>query len=86
VLLSAASSIYPGIAIETIAISYKNLRGESKHPVSPCGICRQTLAEYQERMKQPIRLILAGEEGKVYIIPQADMLLPLQFSGEDMKA
>lgn len=85
VLLSAASSVYPGIPIETIAISYHNEHGESKHPVSPCGICRQSMVEYQERMKHPIRLILAGEEGKVYIIPDAGLLLPLQFSGSDLK-
>ncbi len=86
VLLSAASSVYPGVAINSMAISYHNDHGTSKNPVSPCGICRQTIVEYQNRTKQPIRLILAGEEGKVYIIPRADMLLPLQFSGDDLKA
>ncbi len=85
VLLSAASAVYPGIPIQTIAISYHNELGESSHPVSPCGICRQSLVEYQERMKQPIRLILAGEQGNVYIIPDAGLLLPLQFSGADLK-
>ncbi len=84
VLLSAASSLYPEIPIETIAISYLNEKGSSNRPVTPCGICRQTLTEYQTRLQHPIRLILAGQEGKVYVIPQADMLLPLGFSGEDL--
>ena len=85
VLLSAASSLYPGVPIETIAISYHNDNGNSNRPISPCGICRQSLAEYESRFQHPIRLILGGLEGKIYIIPKASMLLPLSFSGEDMQ-
>jgi len=85
VLLSAASSLYPGVPIHAIAISYHNDHGASNRPISPCGICRQSLAEYESRFGQPIRLILGGMDGKVFIIPKAGMLLPLQFSGEDMR-
>lgn len=83
--LSAASSLYPGIPVTTIAVSYDNEQGESLQPVSPCGICRQTLAEYQQRFGAPIRLILAGLSGKVIIVPDAGHLLPLSFSAESMK-
>ena len=65
VLLSAASSLYPGVPIETIAISYHNDNGNSNRPISPCGICRQSLAEYESRFQHPIRLILGGLEGKI---------------------
>jgi cytidine deaminase len=85
VLLSAAASLFPNIAIDTIAISYDNKNGKSDRPISPCGICRQTLSEYEERVKQPIRLILSGLEGKVYIIKKASQLLPLSFGGDDLK-
>jgi len=85
VLLSAASSLYPGVPIQTIAISYNGANVNSNRPISPCGICRQTLVEYETRFKQPIRLILAGMEGKIFIIPKASLLLPFGFSGEDMK-
>jgi cytidine deaminase len=85
VLLSAASSVYPGIPIETMAISYDGEQANSNRPISPCGVCRQTLAEYETHLKQPIRLILGGMEGKIFIIPRASMLLPFGFSGEDMK-
>jgi cytidine deaminase len=86
VLLSAASSLYPGIPIHTIAISYDGENVNSNRPISPCGICRQTLVEYESRFQHPIRLILGGKEGKVFIIPQASMLLPFGFSGEDMNS
>ena len=84
-LLASAASLFPNIPIQSLAISYVNDNGESNHPISPCGMCRQSLLEYEGRVKQPIRLILGGQEGKVYIIPQANMLLPLSFTGGDMK-
>ncbi|MBC7828090.1 MAG: cytidine deaminase [Chitinophagaceae bacterium] len=84
VLLSAASSVYPAIPIDTIAISYNNLHGESDHPIAPCGICRQSLHEYEKRMNHPIRLILGGKKGKVYIVDQASRLLPMAFTKSEL--
>lgn len=85
VLLSAASSLYPGVPVDSIAISYHTENGSSNRPITPCGICRQSLVEYESRLQHPIRLILGGMEGKIFIIPKAKMLLPLGFSEEDMK-
>ncbi|MFM6925337.1 MAG: cytidine deaminase [Ferruginibacter sp.] len=85
VLLASAASLYPGIAIDTIAISYDNTRGASNHPISPCGMCRQSLVEYQERVKQPIRLILSGLDGTVIVVEKASLLLPLSFGSADLK-
>jgi cytidine deaminase len=85
VLLASASSLYPQVPIVSIAISYANHNGESDHPVSPCGICRQSLLEFEKKMNQPIRLILGGLEGRVFIIPKAGLLLPLSFTSDDMK-
>lgn len=85
VLLSSVSSQYPGIAIETIAVTYVNENGESSHPIAPCGICRQSLQEYEHRLKNPIRLILGGITGKVFIIPKASSLMPLAFTGNELK-
>ncbi|MEO7768439.1 MAG: cytidine deaminase [Ferruginibacter sp.] len=85
VLLSAASSLYPNVPIDSIAISYNNLNGDSGHPVTPCGICRQSLAEYEERVKQPMRLIMSGKKGAVHILEKASQLLPLSFTPEDLK-
>jgi cytidine deaminase len=84
VLLSAISSLQPGIAIETMAVSYQSKKLKSDHPISPCGMCRQALQEFEGRTNKPIRLILAGMEGKVYVIKSASQLLPLAFRSEEL--
>jgi cytidine deaminase len=86
VTLSAASATYPGIAITSLALTYINESGDSNHPISPCGICRQTLAEYEQRFGQAIRLILGGSSGKIYIINRATDLLPFAFSSQELKS
>ena len=85
VLLSAIASQFNEAAIITMAISYDNLKGESKSPISPCGICRQSLTEYEDRTHQSIRIILSGLTGEVYVIEKASHLLPLSFTAVDMK-
>src|ERR1700759_1438095 len=67
VLLGNAATLFPGISIDTIAISYDSDEVPSDHPISPCGMCRQALLEYETRTHTPIRLILSGQRGKIYI-------------------
>jgi cytidine deaminase len=83
-LLSVASTLYPGAPIETLAISYFNENGASDSPITPCGICRQSLSEFQARTGRPMRLILGGLAGPVWVLEDAGALLPLAFSSGDM--
>jgi cytidine deaminase len=85
VLLAAVAALHPPATIETMAISYHNQHGESTTPITPCGICRQAIQEYTHRTGKPIRLILGGMQGQVYIIPDANYLLPLSFTAHDLK-
>ena len=84
-LLATVGQLFPNEPIVSMAISYNNLNGESNRPLSPCGMCRQALQEYEGRVHQPIRLLLSGMEGKVYVISKSTNLLPFSFSGDDLK-
>lgn len=85
VLLASISSVFPKIPIDTIAISYKSENQKSDHPISPCGICRQSLQEFEGRVKHPVQLILGGMQGPVYVIDSASRLLPLAFTSEELQ-
>src|ERR1700724_638105 len=85
VALSAASATFPGIAVSSLALTYVSESGNSNRPISPCGICRQTLSEYEQRFGQSIRLILGGISGEIYIINRATDLLPFAFNSQELK-
>src|SRR5438067_1588751 len=82
VLLSTISSLYPETPIDSMAVSYQSDFIKSDHPISPCGMCRQFLQEFEHRVG-PIRLILGGMEGKIFIIQSASQLLPLAFTSDE---
>lgn len=84
-LLSVAGAQHPGVPIETLAISYHNENGMSDRPVSPCGICRQSLQEFEQRTGRAVRVILGGETGKVIVLEQSGLLLPFAFSADELR-
>jgi cytidine deaminase len=84
VLLSNAAIQYPGIAIESMAISYHSNKRLSDQPISPCGMCRQALVEYETRVNATMRLILAGETGEIIVTETALHLLPFAFGNQHL--
>ena len=75
-----ANAQYPNIAPVTIAIAARRASEEVflTAPISPCGICRQALIESEMRYRQPIRVLLYGED-VIYELEKVSSLLPFQF-------
>lgn len=87
VALFYASAIKPDIPPLGIAITVNY----DRHPtfdqvVSPCGGCRQVIAEYEYKFKLPITIYLLGRGEKVAIVRSMNELLPLLFSGDVLKS
>jgi cytidine deaminase len=85
VALFHASSQYPDQKIITIAVSAASKNKVVNKPVSPCGACRQAISEYEIKFRSPVKMILGGESGEVYISDAMTNLLPLTFTSEDLK-
>ena len=79
--LAAAASQHPGVPVVAMAITVRSAGQTVDQPASPCGSCRQQLFEHETRFGTPVRLILRGETGPVYIFDSAADLLPFGFAG-----
>jgi cytidine deaminase len=84
-VLNYAKSNFPNLPVTKLAIAAENDGHYTSNPLPPCGLCRQALLEAEQRQEQPITLYLCGEE-KIWVIPSAAALLPLQFDGEALNA
>ena len=75
-----ASAQFPKVAIKAVAVAVKAENTVIDEPLSPCGGCRQVIAEYETKFEKPIRIIMSGEKGQIYIAKSIESLLPLMFT------
>jgi len=75
-----AGAKYPGVKIKSIAITAASKKYKVETPVPPCGSCRQSLSEYENKQKEPIMLFLMGENGEVLKCNSISDILPLAFN------
>ncbi len=85
VAIFAASSKYPGVAVEAMAIAVRTDLFDVPLPLSPCGGCRQVLMEYRHRQKSPMRVILTGTGNTVWVFEDVSVLLPFAFEADGLK-
>ena len=85
VAVFAAAANFPGVKIKSIAITALSKQFLIDKPITPCGACRQAIAEYEHRYQHPIRMIMTGETGTVLVADSIRNFLPYQFNGDDLK-
>ena len=82
--LSNSITNFPREKVMAVAISALGKDNKTDDHISPCGMCRQVLAEEESRKGNKIRIILAGNS-KILIINSISDLLPLQFNKENLR-
>jgi cytidine deaminase len=71
-IIAAISAEGPGMKIVSIAVT-----ANSPMPISPCGACRQVIAEFSVKGNAPTSIIFRSSEGM--IIRSVDEILPGSF-------
>jgi len=74
----AASAKYPDKEMVSLALVGGIYGRITDEPATPCGACRQVMAQYQTRSGKPMSVIMVGAK-KVWKFEKIDDILPLIF-------
>ena len=75
-------ALFPNQAITAVAITASSSSQVIIEPIGPCGACRQSMAEYEQKQKSPIAVYFMGETGKIIKVNSVMDLLPLGFDAK----
>lgn len=73
-----AGANYPDVPMDTLAVAGSDHGVLCESPSSPCGACRQVMAEYQKKHGKPLKIILVGSK-RIRKFKCVDDLLPFIF-------
>ena len=73
-----ASASRPDKAMAAIAIAAGQKGVICGTPATPCGACRQVMAQYQFKSGRPMKILLVGAD-RTWVFDKVDDLLPLIF-------
>lgn len=79
-----ANAHYPDKAMTAIAIAASQGGVLCEEPATPCGQCRQVMAEYQTKGGRPMSIILVGSKA-IYKFDRVDCVLPFIFDSLEVK-
>ena len=75
----AAGAQYPGVPFEALALVCSRDGELTPTPGSPCGACRQVMAQYEREAGRPLRILL-GSGGAILAFEGVESLMPLIFN------
>ena len=76
---------FPNVRINTIAVSVFSKSFDVSDVISPCGACRQVMAEYEDKQDHSIKVILHSPTNQVLIANKVKDLLPFMFKSPHLK-
>ncbi|MFD2248097.1 cytidine deaminase [Pontibacter ruber] len=82
--LFALSAHHPNKKIKLLAVTARRRSDTTFLPAMPCGACRQVMAEYEYKQKEPLPVLLQGPDGKFYRCNSVADLLPFQFTPDNL--
>ncbi|MBP1673990.1 MAG: cdd [Bacteroidetes bacterium] len=82
--VAGAVSNYPDDKPVAMAIAAMTDEGVTAECISPCGNCRQVIAEEEMRTGKQIRIILCGRN-KIQVVNSISLLLPLGFNLNNLR-
>ncbi len=77
--LFTAATQHPDSAVLALAIVARNSDGKIV-PISPCGACRQVMAEQESRQDKKMRILCYNSNDKILIFDGVESLLPFVFT------
>ena len=84
VAMFSAGAAFPGKSFSTIAVYAHSVNLDIDTPVTPCGACRQVMAEYEDIHDNSIRVLMASDR-KIMAVNGINALLPLRFRMPEKK-
>ncbi len=74
----SAGAQYPDKDMESIALAGGVMGRLTQEPATPCGACRQVMAQYQAKSGKPMSVIMVGGS-RIWKFGKVDDILPLIF-------
>lgn len=82
VAVYSAGANFPNKTITALAITVRAESRKVTEAIAPCGACRQSLAEYEQKQNSPMAIYFMGETGNIIKVASVADLLPLGFDAK----
>ena len=74
---------HPGETIKKVAVVARKASQNADVEASPCGSCRQVMLEYEQKQKEPIKVVF-NVDGKLVKSASVANLLPYHFNSNNL--